>query len=126
MFASLFKSAWLVGGMAVALLAVGLLLKSSYEANGRLSTEVEIWQAALADWQESYAHQQKELEAAQQRLQRRELAYQQIQGKVYDYQNQLRAIVNDSPDDRCGVRPDIWMLIKDSAAGSSPAKMSGD
>lgn len=116
----------IVGALLAALGTTGWLLKNAWQSNGELSAQLEQWQAANAAWSASWQQRETEWQAAQTRLQQREADYQRIEGERNEYQQKLRAILGDSPADNCGLRPDIWMLIKDSAAGNPAGSLPGD
>ena len=116
----------IVGALLAALGTTGWLLKNAWQSNGELSAQLEQWQAANAAWNAWGNQREAEWESAQLRLQKREADYQRIEGERNDYQQKLRAILSDSPADNCGLRPDIWMLIQDSAAGNPAGSLPGD
>ena len=111
--------------MSVALAGTGWLLKNAWQKNGQLSGEITQWHAANDAWSKSWQVREAEFDAAQARMQQREADFQRIEGERNAYQEKLRAILRDSPDDNCGLRPDIWLLIKDSAAGNAAGSLSG-
>lgn len=97
----------------------GYLLKESYQRNGEIAEQLKYSKRANLAWLDSWQQREDEIKKAQARLTRRESDYQSIEGQLNEYQTKLKTLLADSAD--CGVRPDVWMLIKDSAAtGSLP------
>lgn len=126
-FIGLNKAVVVAAGLLLASLAgTGYLLKQSYAENGQLKTDLKYTKASNVAWQKRFVDQKQEYTQAINRLTKREADYQRIEGELNDYQEKLRTILADSNRDDCGVRPSIWMLIKDSAAGNPARSLPGD
>lgn len=102
-----------------------LLLKANQEI-GQQEAENSQLMLINKQWSVKWQARDTEYKSAVARLSVREAAYQKIQGELNDYQEKLRAILADSTGDDCGVRPSVWMLIKDSAAGPATGSLPGD
>lgn len=114
--------------LIAALAGSGWLLLRAHQKIGTLSASVEQWQAANKHWAEAWRQREAEIKAAQQRMSEREQQYQIIEGQRNEYQKKLNTLLHDSPAADCGVRPDLWLLIRESArdaTGSLPSHQPG-
>lgn len=95
----------------------GYLLKESYQRNGEIAEQLQSSKRANLAWLDAWKTRETEIKAAQARMTKRDADYKEIEGQLNEYKAKLREIIGDSSD--CGVRPDVWMLIEDSAASGS-------
>ena len=112
--------------LLASLVGTGYLLKQSYAENGKLENQIAQWQSANEAWSLAWQKREAEYLAATARMKIREADYQRIEGELNDYQEKLRNLLASGPNNDCGVRPSVWMLIKDSAAGNAAGSLPGD
>lgn len=107
---------WLLIAIGISLTS-GWLLLNAYQKLGESKAETANLHIANKAWLQFWKDKKMEFDLAQKRLEVREQEYQKIEGQLNEYKAKLREIIGDSSD--CGVRPDVWLLIQDSAAAGS-------
>ena len=126
-FIGLNKVMVITGAALLASLAgSGYLLKQSYADNGRLENQVEQLKATNEAWATSWLEREQQHAAAIARLSKRELDYQLIRGEFDDYQEKVAGVLAGTDRIDCGLQPDLWMLIKETARNAATSTVRSD